>query len=242
MAFDYSIVIPAYNEESRITPTLEATVQYLELRKLQYEIIVVNDGSSDRTVEVVSHLQSQNPHIKLVSLPQNCGKGEAVRCGMLQAKGQLVLFADADGATPIAELARLEAALQEGADVVIGSRALKSEETSVTTWLYRKLLGRIFNFLVNSMLLPSIADTQCGFKLFRANACKEIFQRQRLKGFSFDVEILYLARRLHYSIKEVPINWTNIAGSKVNVIIDGIRMMLDIFRIKVIHRHVVPVK
>jgi dolichyl-phosphate beta-glucosyltransferase len=151
---------------------------------------------------------------------------------MMNALGALILYNDADGASPIEELARLEESMNRGADVAIGSRALHSDETAVRTIFIRKAMGRVFNGLVNLLLLPQIADTQCGFKLFRRSVARELFSRQRADGFSFDVEILFLARRLNFVVKEVPINWTNIPGSKVNLVKDSTLMFLDVVRFR----------
>lgn len=233
---DLSIVIPAFNEQWRILPTVLSMIDYFDRHGTNYEILVVNDGSTDTTSDVVMQLRRLKPVIELITLNKNSGKGAAVRKGMLQAKGKLVLFADADGATPIEEIERLTAAIEQGADVAFGSRAMASQDTKVTTWLYRKLLGRMFHLLVYSLLLADTRDTQCGFKLFRAQAAKDIFEKQKLDRFSFDVEILYLAQRLGYKIQEVPVNWANMPGSKVNVVTDGVQMMLDILRIKYLHR------
>jgi dolichyl-phosphate beta-glucosyltransferase len=161
-----------------------------------------------------------------------------VRVGALNSRGKRVLFADADGATPIKETTRLLAALDEGFDVAIGSRAMASNDTKVSTVIYRKLLGRIFNRCVNLFILPGIADTQCGFKVFTREAAQFLFQHQRSDRFSFDVELLFLARKAGFSVKEVPVNWTNIPGSKVNLAFDAALMFRDIFRFRLIHRNV----
>ena len=210
------------------------------MKDFPYEIIVVDDGSSDETIEVVSKFERVRPQVRSIRLPKNAGKGHAVRLGMLNAKGDRLLFADADGATPIIEAERLIAALDEGADIAIGSRAMLSKDTSVKTVWYSKLLGRSFNFVVNVMVLPGIADTQCGFKLFTKDAANFIFSRQTADRFSFDVEILYIAQRAGFKIKEVPVNWENIPGSKVNLVFDALKMFRDVFRFRVIHRNVKP--
>ena len=225
---DLSVVIPAYNEESRLPKTLLSVYEYLHARQLSYEIIVVDDGSSDETSTVVKQFVCLTNSVKLISYPQNRGKGFAVRSGILASKGRLVLFNDADGATPIAELERLETAISNGAQVAIGSRAMVSRDAEVKTVWYRKFIGRIFNALVNLLILPGIADTQCGFKLFTRRAALFLFGRQRAERFSFDVEILYLARRTGLRIAEVPINWTNVPGSKVDLALDSARMLRDV--------------
>ena len=230
-----SVIVPAYNEERRITPTLNDIISFLEKRKEQYEIIVVDDGSKDQTSSIVNAIRQNNPRVSLLKFNNNHGKGFAVRAGMLKAQGQYLIFTDADGATPFQEINRLEQALHNGADIAIGSRAIPSEDTQVSARFHRKYLGRIFNLMVNFILLPKVADTQCGFKLFKRNAADQVFSRQQLEGFSFDVEVLYIARKLGFVTVEVPVNWTNIAGSKVNVIIDGLKMFLDLIYIKLIH-------
>jgi dolichyl-phosphate beta-glucosyltransferase len=176
--------------------------------------------------------------VRLIQLPRNYGKGHAVRLGVLNSRGASILFADADGATPIQEFERLAAALHDGADIAIGSRALASSETKVATSLHRRLFGRVFNKCVNLILLPSIADTQCGFKIFTRKAALFLFRRQRADRFSFDVELLYMAHKANLNIKEVPINWKNVPGSKVNLILDSLSMFRDVFRFRVIHRGV----
>lgn len=235
---DLSIVVPAYNEERRLPPTLIDMIDYFDASALSYEIIVVDDGSSDATTDVVRKFERVRDQVRLIVLARNSGKGHAVRVGALNSRGKRVLFADADGATPIKETTRLLAALDEGFDVAIGSRAIASHETKVSTVIHRKLLGRIFNRCVNFFILPGIADTQCGFKIFTRDAAQFLFQHQRSDRFSFDVELLFLARKAGFSIKEVPVNWTNIPGSKVNLAVDAALMFRDIFRFRFMHRNV----
>lgn len=235
---ELSIVIPAYNEERRLPTTLIDIVDYLDKKRITHEIIVVDDGSLDRTVEIVKKFQKIRPEIKIIEIKPNRGKGNAVRTGMLQATGEKLLFADADGAAPIEEIEKLIAELERGADLVIGSRAIYSPESKVVTHWYRKYLGRSFNFCVNILILPGIMDTQCGFKIFNRDSALFLFSKQTAPGFSFDVEILFLARKAGYKMVEVPINWTNIPGSKVNLIIDAARMLRDILKFRWIHRHI----
>lgn len=239
-AVDVSIVVPAFNEERRLPPTLIDMVDFFDRLPLSYEIIVVDDGSTDSTCEVVRKFERVREQVKLIQLPKNYGKGHAIRLGILNSRGSAILFADADGATPIDEFHRLYDAIQSGAEIAIGSRAIASTNTRVTTSIHRKLLGRIFNRCVNTVLLPSIADTQCGFKLFTRNAALFLFKRQHADRFSFDVEILYIARKAHISIAEIAINWTNVPGSKVNLLTDSLRMLRDVFTFKMRHRLVSP--
>ncbi len=228
-----SVVIPAYNEEERISKTLVSVSDYLNGRGGNYEIVVVDDGSLDQTSKVVAGFEKLNPKVKLFSYGENRGKGYALRFGVKNSKGDLVLINDADGASPIEEVERLESALNKGAQIAIGSRALISRETAVNTVWYRKILGQVFNGFVNFMVLPGIADTQCGFKLFEKKIAKDLFDRQRAEGFSFDVEILFLARKSGYKIAEVPINWANVAGSKVNLVRDSFYMGVDVIKFRI---------
>lgn len=233
---DLSVIIPAYNEETRLGKSLHSVRNYLEERGLSFEVLVVDDGSTDRTSEIVRafarHFSFRNGKLILLRYENNRGKGYAVRHGIKQARGKLLLLYDSDGATPIHEFERLEPAIQGGADVVIGSRAMSSKNTAVHSVWYRKWMGRLFNGLVNFLILPGIADTQCGFKLFTKQAATQIFSLQTAERFSFDVEILFIARKLGFEISEVPVNWTNIPGSKVNLIGDSISMFRDILKFR----------
>lgn len=230
---DLSVIIPAFNESTRLPTTLLLVVAYLERENLCYEIIVVDDGSSDNTAELVEGFAKLKSQIKLLRLPINKGKGAAVREGMQKASGKRLLFYDADGATPITELPRLQRELDQGSDLAIGSRALYSEETRVKTHLHRKLMGRVFSAIVRLLILPGIADTQCGFKIFTRPVAKYLFTKQTAPGWSFDVELLFLARRAGCQIAEVPINWTNIPGSKVRLISDSFKMLRDVIRFRI---------
>ncbi|MEY4667950.1 MAG: hypothetical protein RL518_649 [Pseudomonadota bacterium] len=235
---ELSVVVPAFNEERRLPPTLIDIIDFFDRKGISYEVIVIDDGSTDGTAEVVRKFERVRSQVRLIQLPRNYGKGHAVRLGVLNCRGVRILFADADGATPIQEFERLEAAITGGADIAIGSRALASADTKVATSLHRRLLGRVFNKCVNLILLPSIADTQCGFKMFTRKAAIFLFRRQRADRFSFDVELLYMAHKANLTIKEVPINWTNVPGSKVSLVRDSLSMFRDVFRFRVVHRGV----
>ncbi len=235
---DISVVVPAYNEERRLPPTLIDIIDFFERKGCRYEVLVVDDGSTDNTAEVVRKFERVRSEVRLIQLPKNQGKGHAVRLGVLNSRGSRILFVDADGATPIAEFDRLQAALDAGSQIAIGSRALASRDTKVATSLHRKVLGRVFNRCVNVILLPSIADTQCGFKMFSREAALFLFRRQTSDRFSFDVELLFLAHKVGLPIAEVPINWTNVPGSKVNLVLDALLMFRDVFRFRVLHRNV----
>ncbi len=228
-----SVVIPSFNEELRLPSTLKSIFDFFEQQGSDYEVIVVDDGSSDKTSDVARDFGSRAPRFKLLRYDRNQGKGYAVRLGMMEATGERILYNDADGASPIYEIERLEAALRNGADVAIGSRAMFSRDTAVQTVWYRKFMGRVFNASVNFLVLPGIADTQCGFKLFTRSAARYIFSRQTANRFSFDVEILFLARKAGFRIAEVPINWTNVPGSKVSLVKDSCAMFIDVVRFRV---------
>ena len=231
---DISIIIPAYNEERRLPTTLASILDYCRTRaETSFEVIVVDDGSTDGTSEVVREFEAASPEVKLLVYGSNRGKGYAVRFGVMNARGRLLLYNDADGATPIEEIARLEHAIARGADIAIGSRAMFSKDTTVETVWYRKYTGRVFNGVVNLLLVPGIADTQCGFKLFKREAAVNLFSRQQAERFSFDVEVLFLARKAGFKIFEVPINWCNIPGSKVNLLRDSVHMFLDLVRFRI---------
>jgi dolichyl-phosphate beta-glucosyltransferase len=230
----FSVVIPAYNEARRILPYLQAVAAYMDRRSLSYEIIVVDDGSQDGTVTLVERVGGQNPRVRLIRLPCNSGKGAAVRTGMQAAQGELQLFADADGATPIQELERLEAAMGSGADLAIGSRTLASRDSRyrVQARLHRTLLGNLFNRIVRRLGIRDINDTQCGFKLFRKPVARDLFTVARIDGYGFDLELLYVAQQRDYRIAEVPINWTDQPGSKVRVFRDGLAMAREMLAVR----------
>lgn len=226
------MIIPAYNEEKRILQTIQSIAAYFSKKPRSYELIVVDDGSSDNTASVVSSLSDKIPNLEVCSLAKNMGKGCAVRFGGLRAKGNLILFTDADGSTPFEEVEKLELALADNFDIAIGSRAIFSKDTVVEAIWYRKLLGRTFNRIINILILPGIADTQCGFKMFRKEAAKKLFSAQKIDRFAFDVELLFLARKYGYRIVEVPINWANVPGSKVNLLTDSTKMFFDVLKLR----------
>jgi len=232
-----SIIIPSYNEQHRLANTLSETVNWCKSNHTNnWEILVVDDGSSDDMLEVYRGLEQLDPRVRVL-LRQHFGKGAAVRMGMLNARGEYVLFMDADGATPLTEIPKLVSALDSGHQVAIGSRAvLRKGDVQVETSVHRRLVGRVFAFFVNAIAVGGISDKQCGFKMFKAEVVRKIFSMQQLEGFAFDVEILFLAKRASLSIAEVPVNWHAKDGSKVNLITDSWKMLLDILRIHWIHR------
>jgi dolichyl-phosphate beta-glucosyltransferase len=229
---DLSVIIPAFNEATRLPATLAALLEFLDRDARHAEVIVVDDGSRDDTSAQVRSFESLDSRVRLIRLPQNRGKGYAVRTGVVNAAGSLILFADADGATPFEELARLEAQLRNGARIAIGSRGVRDAATRVHARLYRRVLGRLFHAVVRMFAVHGIADTQCGFKLFDAEAAYDLFSRMRMAGFSFDVEVLLMAMRSGYRVAEVPVNWTHQPGSKVRVLRDGLLMARDVLRIR----------
>jgi dolichyl-phosphate beta-glucosyltransferase len=231
-----SIVIPAYNEQARLPRTVLETIDWCTRQKLNFELIISDDGSKDQTLALGRLFEESDIRIRTLACP-HMGKGAAVRFGVLNAKGRFVLFMDADGATPLDEIPKLLSGLERGHDVAIGSRIVQSPgEVEIKTSLHRRLIGRCFAFFVNLFAFGGIGDTQCGFKMFRQDAALAIFSRQRTVGFAFDVEVLFIARRLSLSIIEVPVNWVAQPGSKVNLVTDSIKMLWDICRIQWLHR------
>lgn len=231
-----SIIVPAYNEELRIGKTIESILQYLLKKDWDYEILVVDDGSSDQTVEVVKKAFGDcGIHKKIIQNERNRGKGYSVKRGMLEATGDFLLFTDADLSTPISDVEMMITALNQGADVAIGSRDLSDSQVEIHQNFLRELMGKVFNRLARLLTFKGIHDSQCGFKCFRHNAAKEIFSLQKIDGFSFDVEIVYLAQRLGYQVREVPVVWRNSPASRVNVLSDPLKMFIDLFRIRLIH-------
>jgi len=231
-----SIVIPAYNEEARLGKTLRAIEAYLNGRQRPYEIILVDDGSSDRTAEVARGFVPTVGSMRVIENQRNLGKGAAVRQGIAAARGDLILFSDADLSTPIQELAQLEKAVQAGADAAIASRGISGARVPTRPPFYRELMGKIFNLLVRIITLPGIYDTQCGFKLFRRPMAQSVFQKLTITGFGFDVEALYLVRQSGGRIAEIPVEWHDVRGSKVSPWRDAVRMLIDLFRIRLRHR------
>jgi dolichyl-phosphate beta-glucosyltransferase len=226
----YSIVIPAFNEADRLPPYLEDVAGFFDGRGEPYEILVVDDGSSDGTGARVEAAAERHPAVRLLPLGRNRGKGAAVRAGMLAATGALRLFTDADGATPIAEVKRLEPALAAGADIVIGSRALVDPAVAMRARPHRVWAGRLFNVLVAALGLRGVADSQCGFKLFTAAAAQRLFSALQTTGFAFDVELLLRAQAAGYRVVEVAVNWADQEGSKVGVLTSGPGMLWQILR------------
>lgn len=232
---ELSIIIPAFNEEKRLGDTLARIRDYFASRSPAFagtEIIVVDDGSTDGTARVAREWLQSMPCLRVVSNETNRGKGYSVRQGMLQARGRIALFTDADLSSPIEECERLFAAIQAGNDVAIGSRAIDRTLIVVHQSRFREVAGIVFNRFVRLFTGLPIEDTQCGFKAFRLPACRIIFEQQRIAGFGFDPEILFLARRHGLRIAEVPVHWSHNPATKVHVYRDSIEMFFDLLRIR----------
>ncbi len=230
-----SIVIPAYNEELRLPGFLKQVIAFCRQHFTRFEIFVVDDGSLDKTAERVRGLQEDCPQLQLLSLRRNRGKGYAVKYGLWRTSGDVAAFLDADGSTLPDEILANLPLMEEGYDIVIGSRVLENPHLKVSVRWYRKRIGQIFNNLVHLFLLNDIQDTQCGFKMFRRKVIRPIFSRSYLEGFGFDMEILFLARKLGFRIKEVGVNWTHVSGSKVRIFRDALRLFVNIFQIRMWH-------
>ena len=228
-----SIVIPAYNEAARIGPTLERLREYVENSPYSLELIVVDDGSTDRTLSVVRQAAGALPGLQILSNGRNRGKGFSVRRGVLAARGRFVLFTDADLSAPIEETDKLLAALaKEGADAAVGSRALVRELISVRQPWLRVMAGRVFNLATRILTGLPIRDTQCGLKLFRRGPTRRAFLMQTVCGFGFDPELLFLIQRFGGKVVEVPVRWSNDRATKVRFLQDSTRMFLDLVGIR----------
>jgi dolichyl-phosphate beta-glucosyltransferase len=227
-----SIIIPAYNEEERIRSNLESIRAYLAAKPFVSEIIVVDDGSRDRTAEVARAALEGDPAHRVIRLEANQGKGYAVRTGVLASVGEVILFSDADLSTPVEELDKFLPRLEEGFDVVIGSRAIPGCDIRVRQARPRQAMGRFFNRLVRLFVMKGCLDTQCGFKVFRRKAALDLFTRLQTPGFAFDVEILLLARKLGYRVAEVPVVWCDSRPSRVRLVRSSWGMLKELWRIR----------
>ena len=228
----YSIVIPAYNESTRLAASLKKVLAYVHAQGWDAEVIVVNDGSRDNTAEIVRSFAAKDPVLRLLENPGNRGKGYSVRNGMLNARGKLLLFSDADLSSPIEEAPKLLHALEEGADIAIGSRWLRAETQTQRQPLHRQLFGRIFNLMLRITLGLKFKDTQCGFKAFKKPAADAIFPLQKIERWGFDPEILFLAQKFGFQVKEIPVAWGHSGETRINPIADGFRMFLEMIRIR----------
>ena len=227
-----SIVIPSKDEEQRLPRTIELIQAYMDARQAVYELILVDDGSSDGTRKIMQAAAERNPRIKVEALPFNRGKGRALATGVDAARGDPILLTDADLSTPIEDLAKLQAALDGGAGIAIASRALRGSRVEVSQPIYRVAMGKAFNLIVQVVLLPGIWDTQCGFKLFRADVAHRVFAGLVTDGFGYDPEVLYRARRQGVKIAEVPVVWRNSAPTTVSPISSSFDMLKHVIRIR----------
>ena len=226
-----SVIIPAFNEENRLERTIERVHEYLRTLDFPNEIIVVNDGSTDRTAQIVSGLEKKIPELRLLTNDQNRGKGFSVRRGLLEARGRIALFTDADLSAPIEEAQKLVAAMKS-ADVAIGSRSVDRRLIEVHQSRWREQAGIFFNWTVRLLVGLPFQDTQCGFKAFALPKSRIIFEQQRIEGFGFDPEILFLARRHGLHTAEVPVRWAHDARTKVHVVRDSFKMFLGLLFIR----------
>jgi glycosyltransferase involved in cell wall biosynthesis len=228
---DLSIIIPAYNEEQRLPPTLERIAAYVRSANHTVEVIVVDDGSKDKTISVGESFGSLIPGLRVVSNGQNRGKGYSVRHGMQEARGDVVLFTDADLSAPIEEVEKLLPAMKDH-EVAIGSRAVDRSLITEHESAFREFAGIIFNKIVRVILWLPFVDTQCGFKAFRRVPCKIIFEQQTIERFGFDPELLYLARHHGLRATEIPVRWGHSHATKVSMMRDSIQMFIDVFVIR----------
>jgi dolichyl-phosphate beta-glucosyltransferase len=228
----YSIVIPAYNEGERLRATLEKVLGYVHQQDWNSEVIVVNDGSLDDTINIVQEFVDKDPTVRLVENHSNRGKGYSVANGMMNARGDVVIFSDADLASPIEELPKLLDALASGADIAIGSRWLDAGLQTRRQSLLRQLFGRTFNVLMRMILGLKFKDTQCGFKAFTRRAIRKTVPLQRIEGWGFDPELLFLARKFDCRVKEVPVLWADQRGSRLHPFADGMAMFQEMVRIR----------
>jgi len=233
VAVEISVVIPAFNEEDRLPAFMESVANYLKKQfPNSHEVIVADDGSTDGTPMWLAEVMTRNPAVRTVRLPENRGKGAAVRAGVLASKGEIVLFCDADGATPIEEERRLRQAIDDGADVAVGSRLVVSPEVEVHRDASRRLAGRMFAAAARWLLHPPVKDTQCGFKMFRGDVGRTIAAQAAEDGYLFDLEWLCLAKRSGFRIAEVAVNWREMPGSKLRAGRDGIKIIRSLFQLR----------
>jgi glycosyltransferase involved in cell wall biosynthesis len=228
----YSFIIPAYNEGARLGATLERVVGYIAAQGWNAEVVVVNDGSRDQTADLVRACAQAHPELRLIENPGNRGKGYSVRNGMLNAKGEVLVFSDADLSAPIEEANKLIAALQSGADIAIGSRWLQPETQTHRQSLLRQFYGRLFNLALRVLLGLNFKDTQCGFKAFTRSAAGKVFPLQKIERWGFDPELLYLARRAGLKVQEVPVAWAHVEGTRLSPLRDGLRMFGEVLKIR----------
>jgi len=226
-----SIVIPAYNEEIRFKKTLPIIMDYFSGQNYTWELVIVDDGSADGTADIHKNYFDER-QCRVVQLPRNKGKGHAVRIGVASARGSRVLISDADLSTPLKELEKLFLALDQGADIAIGSRSLAESNVVVRQRWYRQGMGRFFNTMVQALTIKGFVDTQCGFKCFEREKFLKVFSLMTIDRFSFDVELLYIAQKLGMKIREVPVEWHHVEASRVRIWVDPLYMFLGLLKIR----------
>lgn len=229
-----SLVIPTFNEARRLGKSLELLLQFLNSYQEEVEVIIADDGSTDPTVKVAEGFTSKFKQFKILRLPHK-GKGAAVRAGFLESTGEIVVFTDADFSTPISEIDKLVGKINDGFDIAVGSRALDRSLIKTHQNFFREGMGKVFNFFVQTVAVPGISDTQCGFKAYRRETCQILFEKQIIHGFAFDVEVLYLARKHGFKVVEVPVLWYNDPDSSVNPVRDSIVTFYELFKIRFTH-------
>ncbi len=227
-----SIVIPAFNEAGRIPATLDAVIECVRTQKWDVEIIVVNDGSTDNTAQLVNDIARNAPELRLLENPGNRGKGYAVRNGVLHSLGDVVMFTDSDLSAPIIEAERLFAAIAGGADIAIGSRWLATSRQTHRQPLYRQFFGRCFNAVCRMVMRLPFADTQCGFKAFTRAAAQTVFQLQTIERWGFDPEILFIALKRGFKVQEVPVSWAHDARTRMSYLRDGLQMLKELLIVR----------
>ena len=230
-ALELSVIVPSFNEEARLPHSLDLIAAYVNSANRSTEVLVVDDGSNDRTAEVAASFTERIPNLRVLKNGENRGKGYSVRHGMQEARGEYVLFTDADLSAPIEEADKLLSALRQY-DIAIGSRALDRDLIDVHESLFREFAGIIFNRIVRIVLWLPFVDTQCGFKAFRRESCRIIFEQQRIERFGFDPELLYLARHHGLKATEIPVRWSHSPATKINMMRDSIQMFIDVFTIR----------
>ncbi len=229
-----SVVVPAYNEARRLPPTVAALAEFFGGFTRSYEVLLVVERSTDGTLEIATKLAAQQAHFQVIDNEVQRGKGYAVRSGMRRARGEIVIYMDADLSVPLAELPTFLRRFDEapGVDVLVGNRQHARSRITRRQTALREHMGKVFNRVLQSLALVDLADTQCGFKVFRREACREIFSLQTIDGFAFDVEVLLLARKLGYVVEDLPVEWINSPESKVRIVGDSLRMLRDTWRVR----------
>jgi glycosyltransferase involved in cell wall biosynthesis len=228
----YSIIIPAFNEGDRLGATLDRVLDHVNAQEWDAEVIVVNDGSRDNTAELVRSRAKEHTRLRLIENPGNRGKGYSVRHGILEGKGEILLFTDADLSAPIEQASKLFQAIEAGADVAVGSRWLRPDLQTQRQSLLRQFYGRGFNLVLRILLGLRFKDTQCGFKAFSRHAASVLFSMQTIDGWGFDAELLYIADRLGLRVEEIPVTWSHAIGTRINPLRDGIHMVGEVLTIR----------